>query len=69
MGNMIGKDALVNINQLIKVWESLAASSRQMADKHESRYTIGYGYGSADAFESAAKTLRKFIDSLEKENQ
>lgn len=65
---MINKSALREINSLIEVWESLSKAAREMADSHELKsYTAGYGYGTADGLENAAKHLRSLIAALEKE--
>jgi hypothetical protein len=63
----IEQTALFEINRLIEMWESMAKSARQMADDNDGRtYTLGYGYGTADALENAAKQLKSLTSSLVK---
>ncbi len=63
----IEQTALIEINRLIEMWETMAKSARQMADENEARnYTLGYAYGTADALENAAKQLSSLTSSLAK---
>lgn len=48
------------------MWEMLAESTRELADETpiDERYTIGYGYGTADAYQNAATQLYGVITKL-----
>jgi hypothetical protein len=66
----MNQSEFTELKRLVEMWKMLAESTREWANKAptDERYTIGYGYGTADAYQEAAKLLYGVIVSLSRDS-